>query len=179
MINDKPADGVVADQAAIDTTQQPQGDKPSQPQGDKPEQPAERLFSQADVDRIIAKRLNEAKAAWEKSKELTELERLKAENQELQTKVQLATAFEGFEKAAVKAGARNVRGLFKLLRDEMEITSRGEIKDLDVLLKQAKAEYPEFFLQASQQANNDFGAKQQNAPQQMNDLIRRAFGIKQ
>lgn len=61
----------------------------------------------------------------------------------------------------------------------MEITSRGEIKDLDVLLKQAKAEYPEFFLQASQQANNDFGAKQQNAPQQMNDLIRRAFGIKQ
>lgn len=142
-------------------------------QADKPE----RVFTQEELDKIIAKRLKEAQAKWEKSKDLSEVERLKQENEELRHRVMLSDAFSEFERLASKEGVRNVRGLFKVLQSELKFDKDGKPENLRELLKEAKSEFPEFF--ATLTPGNADAGKQSPVKDgaDMNALIRQKLGF--
>lgn len=136
----------------------------------------ERVFTQEELDRIIAKRLKEAQAKWEKTKDLSEVERLKSENEELRQKVMLADAFSEFEKTASKMGVRNVRGLFKVLQSDLKFNKDGEAENLADLLKEAKTEFPEFFAPLTP-GSADAGRKSERSTStDMNAIIRKSLG---
>lgn len=136
-----------------------------------------KVFTQADVDRIVTQRLKKAEAAWEKTKDLSEVEKLKAENEELKRSVAASNAFTEFEVAAAKQGVRNVRGLYKAISGDITLTTEGKIEDLPSLLKTAKSELPEFFGTAKLgDADGERGTEGKKKASDMNTLIRRGFG---
>lgn len=177
MTDDKATDGQKSGNAPDDAADKDtSGNRPDTPTDDKG---GKKSFTQDDVDRIVTKRLEKAKAAWEKDKDLTELERLKSENDTLKKQVASHTAFSEFETVATKHGVKNARGLFRALASEIEFSEAGKIKDVDALMEQAKDDLPEFF--ATSNLGDADGGKgdsenKKSKATDMNSIIRRGFG---
>lgn len=81
------------------------------------------------------------------------------------------------EKPDNKYRAKNPRAVYKLIKDDIEFSDKGEIANLSALLKQAKADYPELFgLKSAGSVNGGDGAHGTNAPTDMNAMIRQQAG---
>ncbi len=77
--------------------------------------------------------------------------------------------------AAEAAGGRNLRAIYRLVKDDAETDDDGGIANLDALIAQAKKDTPEFFRPSVGKA--DGGANGPTAPgDTMNDRIRQAAG---
>lgn len=114
-------------------------------------------FSQDELNDIVSKRLAKEKARWEKDKDLPEIERLKQQNLELSQKMRERDIADSFTESATVAGAKNVDRLFKIYRSDLEISEDGKIENASQILKQARADFPEFFAKATGSADGGSG----------------------
>lgn len=97
---------------------------------------------------MIAKAVKEAEkkaAAAEAKAKLGETERLAKELEEMRDEVRMRDARDAIGEALRAAGARNPQLLFAAVRDQLEFDDAGKLKDLDALVTDLKATYPEQF----------------------------------
>lgn len=81
------------------------------------------------------------------------------------------------EKQDNKYRAKNARAVYKLIKDDIEFSDKGEIANLSDLLKKAKADYPELFgVKTASSVNGGDGSQGQPATTDMNTIIRQQAG---
>lgn len=168
------------DEAANNTGSGDEKPSPGTQTANSEEKP--KTFTQAEVDRIVSRRLKEEKDRQEKDRkqaEMTEAERLKAENAELRRTVQLREAKDEVVAAARKAGMKATASedrLWRLIKDEVELDEKtGRVTNLRDLIATAKELDDDLFPKRPGSAD---GGKNGDSPvgQSMNDMIRRAAG---
>lgn len=172
--NTTTASGTDAGKNEDTDTQETVGD--SQTEDNQTDGKKEKSFTQTQVDKIIIKRLNDAKKSWEKDKDKSEFERLQADNDRLRKELNERNAFDDFDSFFTKKGVKNTRGLFRAMKDELEYNEKGKIENKEDLLKEAKSEFPEFFTSAKTDADGGKGVDDKGATKGFNDVIRRGFG---
>lgn len=158
-----------------DETQAPD----SQTQTGKAEDSAAK-FSQADLDRLIAKAKRDEKAKLEKQvndAQLSETQRLKAELAEHKAELR-SLKTEGSLLAAIKAaGGDDPEVISAWIQSKLtiEYSDEGQISNLKELLSDARERIPTRFPKRPGSANGGDG-KPAGIGQDMNALIRRAAG---
>lgn len=136
-----------------------------------------KTFTQDELNEIVQKRLSKERSKWEKDKDLSEVERIKKENEELRAEIAETKAFDTFETAATKQGVKNARGLYRAIKSDLEYDDAGKVKNLDAVLKSAKSDLPEFFGTSTLgDADGGKGGESKKTGGSMNDVIRAGFG---
>ncbi|MEK6281868.1 MAG: hypothetical protein AABN95_16060 [Acidobacteriota bacterium] len=147
--------------------------------------PETKLLAPEEVSRIVAREISKAEKKFKDAADKaqvdatkTETERLTGEISELKAQIRERDTRDAVLKAVQdkKFAARNPQAVYRLIKDELDITDTGKIKNLDEVLTQAKADYPELFGQKpSGSANGGEGANQTPAFD-MNTQLRRMAG---
>jgi hypothetical protein len=146
----------------------------SQPQ-EKPEKKG-KTFTQEQLDKIVTKRLADAKKQFEKDKDLSESERLKAENERLSKQLNERNAFDDFDSFFGKKGVKNTRGLFRAMKSDLEFDDKGKLANLKDLLDDAKNDFAEFFPRTDTDADGKKGKNDDGQTSSFSDVIRKGFG---
>lgn len=138
----KPADPKPADQKPADP-------KPvDPPAGDPPKADPEKTYTKADLDRELEKqrKANEKaiKDAAEKAK-LTEDERKDAEIAEYKTQLRMRDAKDIVIAALEKAGTKATGLMWNAIKGDLEFDDKGKLTNLDSLVKDLQADYPDQF----------------------------------
>jgi hypothetical protein len=138
-----------------------------------------------EVSRIVAREVGKAERTWKAAAEKaqadatkTETERLTGEINELKAQILERDTRDAVIKAVQekKYLARNPQAVYRLIKDELDVSDKGQIKNLDEVLTQAKADYPELFgPKPSGSANGGEGSNQKPAFD-MNTSIRAMTG---
>jgi len=134
-----------------------------------------KTFTAEQVNKIVEKRLKKERERFEKEKDLSEVERLKTQNAELAKKLAERDALDEFETFFSKKGVKNIKGLYRALRDDLEFEN-GKVTNLRDLLDEAKATFPEFFPRADGDADGAKGKQSKGETKSFSDVIRRGFG---
>lgn len=137
--------------------------KSDPPKGEDPPKadPPAKTYTQADIDRAIAKAVKDAekKAAEAEAKaKLSEDEKLKAENDELRNSIRMRDARDAVSEALQKAGARSPALLFKSVQDQLEFDDKGKLANLDTLIADLAKDFPEQFGTPKPEDGIDAGA---------------------
>jgi DNA gyrase/topoisomerase IV subunit A len=113
---------------------------------------------------------------------LSDTERLTKERDELKAK-EATWAAERRERdqrdaaldalSSEKVGARNPNRLYRIVKDDLEFDDKGTLTNLDAVVRQAKAEFPELFGRAVGSGDGGAGSRQQPGAFDMNAEIRR------
>lgn len=155
--------------------------------GAQPEKtPETKLLAPEEVSRIVAREVSKAEKKFKEAADKaqadatkTETERLTGEITELKAQIRERDVRDAVLKAAQdkKYGARNPQAVYRLIKDELDVSDQGQVKNLDDALTQAKADYPELFggTKPAGSANGGDGAKQAPAFD-MNTQLRRMSG---
>lgn len=137
--------------AADDTADDKKTDKkPDPPAADDgaaatPPGKKERTYSKAEQDAAVAKAVAEAKKKFEDEKDLSELERLQKENDDLRSANRLRDAKDAVITALSKAGAKAPELLFRSIAGELEFDDKGGLKNVDALVTGLKTDYADQF----------------------------------
>jgi hypothetical protein len=161
-------------------------DAASSDKGTQPEKtPETKVHTPEEVSRIVAREVAKAEKKFKEAADKaqadatkTETERLQGKISELETQLRERDARDSVLTAlqSRKFTAKNPQAVYRLVKDELDVNEKGEIKNLDDVLTQAKADYPELFgLKPSGSANGGDGSTQ-TAKFDMNSMIRRAAG---
>lgn len=160
----------IADPAKTDPPpkQDPPADPPAKKEPAKGEDPPKadppaKTYTQADIDRAIAKAVKDAekKAAEAEAKaKLSEDEKLKAENEELRNSIRMRDARDAVGEALQKAGAKSPALLFKSVQDQLEFDDKGKLANLDTLVADLAKDFPEQFGTPKPEDGIDAGAGQ-------------------
>ena len=148
--------------------QDPPADPPAKKDPAKGEDPPKadppaKTYTQADIDRAIAKAVKDAekKAAEAEAKaKLSEDEKLKAENEELRNSIRMRDARDAVGEALQKAGAKSPALLFKSVQDQLEFDDKGKLANLDTLVADLAKDFPEQFGTPKPEDGIDAGAGQ-------------------
>lgn len=168
--------------AAAEIKQEPSGTTQTGTTEDAKDKP--KTFTQADVDRLIARTKKEEKAKLDdqiKKAELTETEQLKTEKAELEQKLRSRDAGDAIEEAARKANSANPKAVVRLAQAiGLEFDKDGKLVNLKDLITEAKEIAPELFPARPGPANGADGnsGKESSVGHSMNDVIRQAAGRK-
>jgi hypothetical protein len=136
--NDGPATAAASNTATQETVQSPTEKQPA----------AEKTYTQADLQREIdkQKRIFEKAAADAAAKaKLSEDERKDAELQDLRSQLQMRDAKDQVTAALEKAGVRSADLMWKAIRGDLVFGPDGKLTNLDGLLKDLTADYPDEF----------------------------------
>lgn len=110
--------------------------------------PAPKTFTQDEVNRLLAKDRREfekkVRDAEEKAK-LSEQERLQKEADDLRSQIKERDARDAVQSDAAKLGSSNPAAVYKLVKDDLEFDDKGQIKNLNEVLAEAKDLYPQLF----------------------------------
>ncbi len=140
-----------------------------------------KTFTQADIDRAAVAARRDEKARLEKQikqAELSEAEKLKAENAELQTKLRSRDAEDSIVAACGK-DCVNPKAVVRLAHSiGLEFDKDGKLTNLKDLIAEAKDIAPELFPKRPGPANGGDGNGTSPVGQSMNDVIRQAAGRK-
>lgn len=124
------------------------------------------------------KRLNDLEG-----KDKTAVERLTKERddalkdlEDRAAKYRNVLAEQAVRDAAAEAGARNVKAVYRYIKDDLDVDDDGTVTNLDKVIKDAKKEAPELFGAGAGKADGGRGGGGE-APTSMNDLIRRRAGV--
>jgi hypothetical protein len=133
----------------------------------------EKKFSQRDLNRHLAKQKKKA----DDEKDLTELERVKKEADELRSQLNLTTQKSKFQ-TAIGLPETAANRLFNAYRDDIEFDDKGNIENLADIKKMAKSEFPTLFeaIAPKSKADGGEGKEKSDAGGSMNDVIRRKAG---
>lgn len=134
-----------------------------------------KTFTTDEVNKIVERRLKKEREKFEREKDLSEVEKLKAQNEELLKRLSEREAFDDFEAFFGKKGVKNVKGLYRALKDDLEF-DKGKISNLKDLLDEAKQTFPEFFPRADGDADGKRGKDGKPDVTNFSDVIRRGFG---
>jgi hypothetical protein len=147
--------------------------------------PETKLHSPEEVSRIVAREVSKAEKKFKEAADKaqadatkTETERLTGTINELKAQILERDTRDAVLKAAQekKFLARNPNAVYRLVKDELEVDDKGQIKNLNEVLTQAKADYPELFgPKPSGSANGGDGAHQATKFD-MNTELRRQAG---
>jgi hypothetical protein len=129
----------------------------------------QRFFSQTEVNRIVKREIERAL----KTSKLPELETAQAKVTELETQLRKRDLREQVAGAGAKAGARNGLLLFRAVEEKLELDEKGQPKNLDEVIKEARRDYPELFGAAAKGNANGGAGQNLSARPSMNDLLRR------
>jgi hypothetical protein len=151
-------------------------DKQTTSTDDEKDGKKEKTFTQSQLNKIIEKRLADAKKQFEKDKDLSESEKLKADNERLQKELNERNAFDDFDSFFGKKGVKNTRGLFRAMKGELSFDDKGKLENLKDLLEDAKADFPEFFESVKGDADGKKGKDGDGKTVSFSDRIRRGFG---
>lgn len=110
-----------------------------------PSKKKERTYSKAEQDAAIAKAVADAKKKFEEEKDLSELERLQKENEDLRSANRLREAKDAVVEALSKAGARSPELLYKSIKGDLEFDDKGGLKNLETLVTGLKSDYEDMF----------------------------------
>lgn len=155
--------------------------------GTQPEKtPETKAHTPEEVSRIVAREVSKAEKKWKEAAEKvqadatkTETERLTGEINELKAQILERDTRDAVIKAVQekKYLARNPQAVYRLIKDELDVGDKGQIKNLDDVLTQAKADYPELFggTKPAGSANGGEGSQQKPAFD-MNTQLRRMSG---
>lgn len=156
--------------------------------GTQPEKTPEKLLAPEEVSRIVAREVSKAEKKFKEASDKaqadatkTETERLTGEISELKAQIRDRDTRDAVLKAVQdkKFAARNPHAVYRLVKDELDVDDKGQIKNLNDVLTQAKADYPELFGQPkpSGSANGGEGALQKPA-WDINTSLRQMRGIR-
>lgn len=146
-------------------------------EGDKAGKPANaKTFTEEQVNKIVERRLKKERERFEREKDLTEVEKLKAQNAEMAKRLAERDALDTFEQFFSKKGVKNIKGLYRALKDDLEFDDKGKVSNLKDLLDEAKETFPEFFLKADGDADGAKGKESKGQTKSFSDVIRRGFG---
>jgi hypothetical protein len=173
---------------ALKTGDEP--DKQTDAKADKGTQPEKtpetvKAHTPEEVSRIVAREVAKAEKKFKDAAEKaqadatkTETERLTGQINELKAQILERDTRDTVIKAVQdkKFLARNPQAVYRLVKDELDVDKEGKITNLNDVLTQAKADYPELFgPKPSGSANGGEGAHQK--PQfDMNTAIRQSAG---
>lgn len=135
-----------------------------------------KTFTPDQVNRIVEKRLKKEREKFEKEKDLSEVERLKTQNADLAKRLAERDALDEFETFFSKKGVKNIKGLYRALREDLDFDEKGKIGNLRDLLDEAKETFPEFFPRVDGDADGGKGKQSKGETKSFSDTIRRGFG---
>lgn len=144
------------DSPADPKTDPPAGDPPKAdppksdpPKSDPPADPkpkGEKSYSKAEADAIAKKAVEDAQKKWESEKDLTELERIKKENEELRSANRLRDAKDEVVAALAAAGNKSPELAFRAIQGDLKFDEKtGKLLNAKDLIDGFKTSYPEQF----------------------------------
>lgn len=151
-----------------------------QPTGETPTEPGDgRSYSQADLDRLMAKVRREEKAKLEKQlaqAQLSETEKLRAENEGLKASIRAAAAERQLLDAVTRSGADDPDAVVGWIQAKVsvEYDDDGKISNLRDIIAESKERLPNRFPKRPGSGNGGDGGHGAHAGLSMNDIIRRA-----
>jgi hypothetical protein len=126
---------------------------------EKPEvKKTEKTFSQAEFEAAKAKAVGEAQKKWEEERDLSEMDRLKKENQELKDAQRLSTAKGEVIAALTAAGAKSPELLFAASQDQLKFDDTGKLINVADITTALKASYADQFGTEKPEGSVDGGA---------------------
>lgn len=158
--DDKAADD--AAKAAADDAAKKAAAPAGEKKPDDPPAKKERTFTKAEQDAAIAKAVADAKKKFDDEKDLSDLERLKKENEELKAATRMRDAKDSVLDALAKAGARSPELLYKSIASELEFDEKGNLKNVGALVEGLKGEYADMFGTPKPQDGIDGGKGSRN-----------------
>lgn len=118
---------------------------------------SEKTYTKAELEAEKVKAIADAKKKFEDEKDLTELERIKKENEELREANRLRDAKDSVVEALTKAGARSPELIWKAVKGDLEFDDKGNLKNLDTLVTGVKTDYADQFGEAKPDGGIDGG----------------------
>lgn len=141
--------------------------KGKDPAGDagKPAEPpkkAEKTFTKADLDAAAKKAVEDAQKKWEAEKDLTELERLKKENEDLRNATRLRDARDEVAELLRAEGNKSPALAFDAIKGQLQFDEKtGKVANAKDLIANLKSNYPEQFGVEPPAGGVDAGAGQE------------------
>ncbi|MEZ5421842.1 MAG: hypothetical protein R2682_01950 [Pyrinomonadaceae bacterium] len=120
----------------------------------------EKTYSKAELEAAAAKAVADAKKKFEEEKDLSELERLQKENEELRNANRMRDAKDTVLDALIKAGARSADLLYRSIASDLEFDEKGNLKNVDALITSLKGDYADMFGTPKPQDSIDGGKGQ-------------------
>lgn len=142
---EKKAAEEAAAKAAAEKAAKEKADETDEEEPEGKSKPKEKTFSKSDVDAQVKKAVDAALKKADDEKDLTELEKIKKENEELREANRLRDAKDSVVEALTKAGGRSNELLWKAIKDDLEFDDKGNVKNLDTLLTSLKTDYADQF----------------------------------
>jgi len=164
-------------------------DKKRQTKSTEAEEDSDKQFSQEQVNKIVAKRIDKAvrrelikRGIDPDDKEPGTKPTVDQLNKRAEEAEQRLRVFEARDQLETfisdkrnNVQVRNVRGLFKYIKDDLEFDDDGNVTNFKDVLAQAKNEASEFFGSATRSIDAGAGGRQ-NGSADMNALLRHAAG---
>lgn len=129
-----------------DPTPQP-APEPKPKAGEEPKadpKPA-KTYTKAEIDAAAAKAVEDAKKKWESEKDLSELERFKKENAELQSSIRMRDAKDEVVTELTAAGNKSPALAFEAIKASLQFDDSGKLVNGKDLVETLKNSYPEQF----------------------------------
>lgn len=138
------------DEPKVDPSAAGDDGKEPAPAGDagkaaEPPKKTEKSFSKADLDAAAKKAVEDAKKKWDEEKDLTELERLKKENEDLRNATRLRDAKDEVVAALKAAGNNSPELAFRAIQGDLKFDEGGKLINAKDLLEGLRAGFPEQF----------------------------------
>lgn len=151
-----------ADDAAAKAAAAAEGDKSGDDAGDKapPAKKSEKTYSKAEVEAEKQRAIAAEKQKWEEEKDLTELERIKKENEELRAANRLRDAKDEVVAALTAAGNRSPELAFRAIQGDLRFDDSGKLLNTKDLIDSFKTSYPDQFGTEKPKDGVDAGAGQ-------------------
>ena len=134
----------------------------------KKDEGAGKVFTQEDVNRLLAKERKET----ERKAKMSEDERLKSDLEDARHQLRERDTRDAVQTEAAKLGAKNAGLIYKAVKDDLTFDSSGKLENLKDVLTQAKKDFPELFGTNAAAGSADGGEKGQPLPRSMNDWMR-------
>lgn len=129
-------------------TDPPAGDPPAAdpPAGDPPaSKKTEKTFTKTELDAASKKAVDDARKKFDEEKDLSELDRLKKQNEELSASIRMRDAREEVLAALTAAGSNSPALAFEAIKGSLGFDDAGKLTNSKDLIEGLKTNYPEQF----------------------------------
>ncbi len=130
-----------AKKETLETEEEVEGDETG-----KAKKPAEKTYTKAELDKYSDKAVKQALKDAEEKADMTEAEKLRADNEELNKKLRMRDARDEIIEQLKKAGARAPELLFKTIVGDLEFDEKtGKVTNTSDLIEDLKSSFADQF----------------------------------
>ena len=138
----------------------------------KKDEGLDKVFTQEDVNRLIAKERKET----ERKAKMSEDERLKSDLEDARKQLRERDTKDAVQTEASKLGAKNTGLIYKAVKDDLTFDKDGKPENLKDVLTQAKKDFPELFGSNSNGSADGGMGKTPTPNNSLDNQIRQALG---